>query len=170
MNLFENVTTAGENLWNSVVGAANALWDILFGGAEDAGKKAGDGSSTANTPLDPKTWDPRQWATGGLVRGYASGGTIAAFPKRMGSDTVPSMLTPGEFVVNARAAQSNLDSLRRINAGGSAGGGGGVSVNITVNGGMLGTAQEARVFARAIDRELMRLRRDNENLAFDSSL
>ncbi|MBD2308736.1 hypothetical protein H6G17_25025 [Chroococcidiopsis sp. FACHB-1243] len=35
------------------------------------------------------------------------------------SDTVPAMLTPGEFVVNATDAQKHLDILQHINQGGS---------------------------------------------------
>ena len=34
-----------------------------------------------------------------------------------GTDTVPAMLTPGEFVVNARAAKDNLPLLNQINSG-----------------------------------------------------
>jgi hypothetical protein len=40
------------------------------------------------------------FATGGKVRGYATGGHIAA------SDTVPAMLTPGEFVQPVRAVSA----------------------------------------------------------------
>ena len=34
-----------------------------------------------------------------------------------GTDTVPAMLTPGEFVVNAKATAENYDLLRAINSG-----------------------------------------------------
>jgi hypothetical protein len=37
-----------------------------------------------------------------------------------GSDTVPAMLSPGEYVVNADATSKNLGTLRNINAGGNA--------------------------------------------------
>jgi len=54
--------------------------------------------------------------------GYASGGTVYAnngmFVPR-GTDTVPAMLTPGEFVVNRGAVQrgNNLQLLRAMNGG-----------------------------------------------------
>jgi TP901 family phage tail tape measure protein len=53
-------------------------------------------------------------ASGGIIPQYlASGGS--PFIAR-GTDTVPAMLTPGEFVVNARSTAANLDLLRGINA------------------------------------------------------
>lgn len=50
---------------------------------------------------------------------------------------------------------------------GSAGGIGN-TINITVNGGLLGDEAQAREFAIAIDRELLGLRQDNESVSFDS--
>lgn len=49
-------------------------------------------------------------------------------------------------------------------------GGGGTSISITVNGGMLGSETQAREFAIVLDRELMKLRRNNESLSFDEGL
>lgn len=57
--------------------------------------------------------------------GYATGGTVYAsrgmFIPR-GTDTVPAMLTPGEFVVNRAAVQrgNNLQILRSMNGGDTA--------------------------------------------------
>ena len=45
---------------------------------------------------------------------HATGGPI--FRSR-GTDTVPAMLTPGEFVVKRSAAQKNMELLRAINSG-----------------------------------------------------
>lgn len=56
--------------------------------------------------------------TGGEVNYLASGGTpirYAMVPR--GTDTVPAMLTPGEFVVNRKATSENLALLRGINSG-----------------------------------------------------
>ena len=49
-------------------------------------------------------------------------------------------------------------------------GGMGTTINITVNGGLLGKESDAREFAVAIDREMFKLRRDNSSLAFDSGI
>jgi hypothetical protein len=51
-------------------------------------------------------------ATGGLVRYYADGG----FTPR-GTDTIPAMLSPGEFVVNAAATRKFYAQLVAINSG-----------------------------------------------------
>lgn len=53
-------------------------------------------------------------ANGGLI--YASQGKYVNFQPR-GTDTVPAMLTPGEFVINAKAAKKNMALLRSINNG-----------------------------------------------------
>ena len=62
-------------------------------------------------------------ATGGMV--YASNGQYVNYQPR-GTDTVPAMLTPGEFVVNRSATQQNLPLLRAINSGADAYSSGGV--------------------------------------------
>ncbi|MDZ8089694.1 MAG: hypothetical protein RMY16_29695, partial [Nostoc sp. DedQUE12b] len=56
-------------------------------------------------------------------KGYATGGhvTDSRVENRQqiaSSDTVPAMLTPGEFVINTRDAQKNLPLLHHINTGG----------------------------------------------------
>jgi hypothetical protein len=49
-------------------------------------------------------------------------------------------------------------------------GGGGSNITIVVNGGMLGTETEAREFAKVLDQELLKLRRNNESVSFDSGV
>ena len=51
---------------------------------------------------------------------------------------------------------------------GSSGGFG--TINLTVNGGMLGTQDEAREFIRVIDREFLRLRQEGESQAFEEDV
>ena len=46
--------------------------------------------------------------------------------------------------------------------------GGGGNITIIVNGGLLGSDSEAHEFAKAVDRELLKLRQNNESVAFDS--
>ncbi|WP_392532151.1 hypothetical protein [Nostoc sp. C117] len=57
-------------------------------------------------------------------KGYATGGQVTDSqiqnPQYIApSDTVPAMLTPGEFVINTRDAQKNLGLLQHINTGGT---------------------------------------------------
>lgn len=54
---------------------------------------------------------PQGKATGGWIQAFASGGAAK------GTDTVPAMLTPGEFVVNKKSAQKNRGILKSINDG-----------------------------------------------------
>jgi len=68
-----------------------------------------------NIPIGPIPFNK-----GGII--YAQNGTLVNFEPR-GTDTVPAMLTPGEFVVNARATKNNLSLLEAINAGAYSGGG-----------------------------------------------
>lgn len=49
-------------------------------------------------------------------------------------------------------------------------GGGGQSIQINVYGGLLGDQSSAHEFAKAVDRELLRLRQNNESMAFDSGV
>lgn len=57
------------------------------------------------------------------VQGFSVGGQVKATTTRVPSidpvDTVPAMLTPGEFVVNVTDAQKHLPLLHHINQGGS---------------------------------------------------
>lgn len=83
---------------------------------------------------DEKPQEPDKKSRGGMI--YAAHGTLVPYKPR-GTDTVPAMLTPGEFVVNARSTRNNLSLLNAINRqrggiaymddGGVAGGGTGGS-------------------------------------------
>jgi hypothetical protein len=57
---------------------------------------------------------PQTRARGGMI--YASNGSLIDFSPR-GTDTVPAMLTPGEFVINKAATSKHLPLLRSINRG-----------------------------------------------------
>jgi hypothetical protein len=58
-------------------------------------------------PAEPA---PQQLNRGGVVKYFANGG----FSR--GTDTVPAMLTPGEFVINAKSAQAAGPLLAQINS------------------------------------------------------
>ncbi|BCL35116.1 hypothetical protein [Nostoc sp. MS1] len=76
--------------------------------------------NTANIDIEPATLlndlpAPKGYATGGQVNATSVENHQPVAP----SDTVPAMLTPGEFVINAKDAQKNLQILKHINIGGS---------------------------------------------------
>lgn len=90
----DNTATLAANL----KAVAEALRDI--GRAAAANKKAGVGDSI-------------QRAHGGLVSFFAEGGKATS----KGTDTIPAMLSPGEFVVNAKATKDFYSQLVAINSG-----------------------------------------------------
>lgn len=58
-----------------------------------------------------------------------------------------------------------LDKLGNLTAGG-----GGNTINLTVNGGLLGDESSAKELARAIDQQLLELRQGNESVSFDAGV
>ncbi|OKH50464.1 hypothetical protein NIES2101_19210 [Calothrix sp. HK-06] len=74
-----------------------------------------DLSSNLFNNLQNKPQAPTGYATGGLVAHSNTSDNPTIAP----SDTVPAMLTPGEFVINVRDAQKNINILRHINSGGT---------------------------------------------------
>lgn len=94
-------------------------------------------------------------AKGGYMR-FATGG------KAQGTDTIPAMLSPGEFVVNARSTRQFYSQLVAMNAGVKPiyrQDGGSVTnigdINVSVNGSS-STRQTAREIASALRREVRR--------------
>jgi TP901 family phage tail tape measure protein len=72
-----------------------------------------DTNEETSSNLLNRPGEPLRRAKGGIV--YASNGSLINFQPR-GTDTVPAMLTPGEFVVNKAATQKNLPALQEINS------------------------------------------------------
>ena len=70
----------------------------------------GLGVKTFGAGYSTETTIPKRFATGNLVPGSGN------------SDTVPALLTPGEFVINKKATAANLPLLEAINNGGQANG------------------------------------------------
>ena len=102
------------------------------------------------------TRTPQTVATGGLIRHLAAGG-----PSGIGTDTVPAMLTPGEFVMNSKATSRFFSQLVAMNSGSTPQGratGGQITnfgdINVSVGGG--GARQTAREIGVALRRELRR--------------
>ena len=83
-------------------------------------KKSNENLSTMVTELKGavtalENLQPARNARGGLIRGFASGGSV--FQPR-GTDTVPAMLTPGEFVIRKSAVDKiGTSTLSSINNG-----------------------------------------------------
>lgn len=133
-----------------------AMSDVSGGLSGGGGGGGGDGG------LVGKAKKALGFSRGGVVPGlpiqkFAAGGTV---------DTVPAMLSPGEFVMNAEATRKNFNALNSMNNGGNFGSGGTV-IHLNVNGGLLGDTQEAYRFAKVIDSELNKLRQKNASTAFD---
>lgn len=143
------------NAFNKIGEAINDLLNIDIGGG-------GGGILSGGLDNDSGTW----WSKGGMIPKYAANGVFV--PR--GTDTVPAMLSPGEFVVNSAAASKNMSTLKAINSGQTIGSDGGGSIIVNVYGGLLGDAQSARQLARAIDRELFKMRKSGEGVAFDKSI
>lgn len=180
-NGFANGTRDGlKNLAQIVSAALKAAWETV----KDLFKVQGPNSATGgSSPTSGKGVATAQGGGAGTIvrevgkklkiKGFNTGGVVPNFQLQKfaaggTADTVPAMLTPGEFVVNATAAKKNFSTLQSINSGG---GGGGMApvININVNGGLLGDAQTARAFAKAIDSELLKLRQANQSVAFERS-
>lgn len=64
---------------------------------------------------------PALAAKGGLMSRFAKGGLVKYLDRGgflpRGTDTIPAMLSPGEFVINARSARRFYSELQAINAG-----------------------------------------------------
>jgi TP901 family phage tail tape measure protein len=113
--------------------------------AEAKTKGTGDAATQATTQLDGMTTSvkntrdqvaalqsdlnnlqapdvsPVAAAKGGLIQQFAKGGLVKYLDRGgflpRGTDTIPAMLSPGEFVVNARSARRFYSELSAINAG-----------------------------------------------------
>jgi TP901 family phage tail tape measure protein len=133
---FYDETLDAKTRTDSVI---NALNNNVAGGLLDQANLANTqlGVATRFGNLPSAQWfearkiaQPQFRATGGMI--YASEGQMVNFQPR-GTDTVPAMLTPGEFVINRQATQKNLPLLQSINNGNHYSKGG--SVNYLAKGG-----------------------------------
>jgi hypothetical protein len=127
----------------------------LAGAATAAGSLAASLQAAAIASTQIKAPPVAMAAKGGYMR-FAAGG------KAQGTDTIPAMLSPGEFVVNARSTRQFFSQLVAMNAGVKPiyrQDGGAVTnigdINVTVPGGS-STRQTAREIATALRREVRR--------------
>jgi hypothetical protein len=148
-------------VWESILDAGKAVGDwfsALFSGFDSTQKKSSGG--TVNK------------ASGGMISGYANGGSVVpryfefgGFTKQ-GTDTIPAMLTPGEFVMKKSAVDSiGVQELSRMNTGGKDAMSGGESVynySITVNANSSDSSDIADKVLREIQRiDSQRIRSSN---------
>lgn len=75
------------------------------------------GVRTSGAGYNVETTIPKKFAMGGVV--YRQNGSDGPEFAPMGTDTVPAMLTPGEYVINAKAAKNFGGLLEAINNGAS---------------------------------------------------
>lgn len=110
---------------------------------------------------------PANYVAAGLVGAAmaAQAAKVAGVPLAEGGVVMPRPGGTQAIIGEAGSAEAviPLDKYPGI-----MGGGGGV--NITVYGGLLGDQSSAYEFAKAVDRELLRLRQNNESSAFDSGV
>lgn len=112
---------------------------------------------------------PFNFAAAGLVGAAmaAQAAQIAGVPLAEGGIVLPR--NGGTQAIIGEAGQAEavipLDRMGEFGMGG-----GGNTVIINSYGGMLGNESEARQFAKAVDEQLLRLRQNNESVAFDSGV
>lgn len=135
-----NMNPMATSIWN----AATAMWSLA-----NASAAVMDPATSA-----PDEGDSLYSAHGGRVRWLASGGSV-------GTDTVPAMLSPEEFVMKASSARKFASQLVAMNAGVRPvfrSDGGSVTnigdINVSVTGGS--SRQTARTIATELRRELRR--------------
>lgn len=113
-------------------------------------------------PVSPKDGGYIKRAMGGLVARFADGwgpsynGRVTG-PGTGRSDSIPAMISNGEFVVNARATAQNMDLLNAINSNKNVSGKAGNQIAITVNAAPgMDEQQVAAQVARQLDAQLSR--------------
>jgi TP901 family phage tail tape measure protein len=120
-NFLASLTTDGQQYYKSAQEA-----QVLFGLANSFGPLPGVEWFTARGAVLPQNR-----ATGGIIYAQNGGGPFVNFAPK-GTDTVPAMLTPGEFVINRSATQKNLPLLKAINSNNYSSGG---MINYLADGG-----------------------------------
>ncbi len=162
---YEPLADAGksfsDNAANTVlpmqtINNASAGIAVSMGSAADSMQRMSNLAGGAQTPTTPRA--PVTKSKGGLIPRYFADGGFA----RKGTDTVPAMLTPGEYVVNARSTRKFYSQLVAMNAGKQPiyrSEGGPVTnvgdINISVTGGTT-DRESARNIVTRVRRELRR--------------
>ncbi|MBL1226525.1 hypothetical protein [Enterococcus sp. BWR-S5] len=107
-------------LYNAGTSLGTSLSDGFKEAVAGMSKSVTDQLNIANNTLNGSGSDnkgPREVATGGLIPGgKAAVGFSSGFFRRRGTDTVPAILTPGEFVQRRAAVNTfGVDFMKRVN-------------------------------------------------------
>ena len=141
----EPSATIASNLWNGASAAAAIARNL---------SRASMPSMPSMESSDMESFD-EEYATGGAVNYFAKGG-------RRGTDIVPAVLSPGEFVMSAKSTRQWYSQLVAMNAGaqpayrsqgGSTTNVGDIAINVTASG---EPEQNARAIMRILRREVRR--------------
>ena len=112
---FKNLVTDFANLGKKIWDGFKSVFDLgslgLGGGGGGGGISIGGttGEILSSVGLS-KGGEVKYFQHGGEVQYFQSGGFTSK-----GTDTIPAMLTPGEFVINRESANANKDLLKSIN-------------------------------------------------------
>ena len=140
------LTSAWDNLVERLRSGAQGIIDSISGMVERVKQKFNDLKNSLPSISLPSFG----FAAGGLVRGYASGGKVHG-PGSGTSDSVPAMLSNGEYVMSAGAVNRvGVGTLNAINNGQVSGfAGGGMSEGVAA--GDLGGSVLAQMLATPAD-------------------
>jgi hypothetical protein len=102
--------------------------------------------------------DYRNASGGGMIKRYSVGGKVMSYlsdgGSPLGSDTIPAMLTPGEFVIKRPAVKNfGVKNLEAINNGTASGSSGVYNYSISVN---VNTDADPDQIARAVAQNVKR--------------
>lgn len=112
----ESLVRKIKDLWDSITSKSitltiNTIHTTSAGFAQESGLPGTSGSNSQFGPDTPWAQAAAGYSRGGIVKYFANGGLSK------GTDTVPAMLTPGEFVVNRKASEQFKPLLEQINNG-----------------------------------------------------
>ncbi|PZL69939.1 hypothetical protein CI088_16965 [Enterococcus plantarum] len=124
-NLTEGLIKAIQNIpkeIDAVINGLNSKDSAAASNFRNIGTNLGnslvEGFKTAIEGMYVKveTVNPLKRSTGGIVPDYLASGGLTSIFKKQGTDTIPAMLTPGEFVQRRAAVKTfGLDFMNRVN-------------------------------------------------------
>jgi len=127
------VVSGASGVLQDIGEAGKVLVDQVSGIAQGAGDWLGDVFNDAN-PLKALWKTVEEKVFKDMIFAMLKGNRFALGGPVVGTDTVPALLTPGEFVMSRPAVQSiGLDNLRAMNNGSSPGGSNTYNMSFSIN-------------------------------------